>query len=56
MDSSGIFCYNDLNSRMIKNEEGNKYLIQKKHMDWLENFSVAVSMIVGMAVAVFVSL
>ena len=33
-----------------------EYLIQKKKMDWLENFSVAVSMIVGMAAAVFVKL
>lgn len=33
-----------------------EYLIQKKKMDWLENFSVAVSMIVGMAVAVLVKL
>ena len=33
-----------------------EYLIQKKHMDWLENFSVAVSMIVGMAAAVLIRL
>lgn len=33
-----------------------EYLIQKKKMDWLENFSVAVSMIIGMAVAVLVKL
>lgn len=33
-----------------------EYLIQKKHMDWLENFSVAASMIVGMAAAVLIRL
>lgn len=33
-----------------------EYLIQKKNMDWLENFSVAVSMITGMAAAVLVKL
>lgn len=33
-----------------------EYLIEKKHMDWLENFSVAASMIVGMAVAVLINL
>lgn len=32
------------------------YLIVKKKMEWLENFSVAVSMIVGMAAAVLISL
>lgn len=33
-----------------------EYLIVKKKMEWLENFSVAVSMIVGMAAAVLISL
>lgn len=33
-----------------------EYLIQKKKMDWLENFSVAASMIVGMAAAVLIKL
>lgn len=33
-----------------------EYLIQKKKMEWLENFSVAVSMIVGMTVAVLVQI
>lgn len=33
-----------------------EYLIQKKKMEWLENFSVAVSMIAGMAAAVLLSL
>ena len=30
------------------------YLIEKKNMRWLENFSIAGSMLIGMAVAVFV--
>lgn len=33
-----------------------EYLIVKKKMEWLENFSVAVSMIVGMTAAVLISL
>lgn len=33
-----------------------EYLISKKKMEWLENFSVAASMIIGMTAAVLVSL
>ena len=31
------------------------YLIEKKKMDWLENFSIAGSMLIGMAVAVLIA-
>ena len=33
-----------------------EYLIVKKKMEWLENFSIAVSMIIGMAAAVLMNL
>ena len=33
-----------------------EYLIVKKKMEWLENFSIAVSMIIGMAAAVLINL
>ena len=52
LKTARLFWWQDFRLAMAVFE----YLIVKKKMEWLENFSIAVSMIIGMAAAVLINL